>query len=202
MVPVLGIVPRSDCRGARLLRIVDQISSRTFLPAQFSLFISSSRSRDLCRELFWKRLESDLRRAMLIAAQSHAPANLSILERCDSSASARLAAISRRSLGRSLQPVENEVDTGAIIGARVGTRKKQFFIQESVTKIRPPSLFEISSPSDLCRGRFGILEPAGGNYVSLTLLRNLIVFVPGVVFDRCGNRLGRAAVGMIACWQA
>jgi 5-formyltetrahydrofolate cyclo-ligase len=81
------------------------------------------------------------------------------------------------------------VDTAAILADAL-ERKKQVLYPRIGDEDRP-CFFEISSPRELCPGRFGILEPAGAKYASLALLENLIIFVPGVAFDLRGHRLGR-----------
>lgn len=50
---------------------------------------------------------------------------------------------------------------------------------------------ELKSDSDLVVGGFGVAEPTGTKYLSAADCESLIVFVPGVLFDHSGNRLGR-----------
>ena len=53
----------------------------------------------------------------------------------------------------------------------------------------------IASRSELVAGRYGILEPIGDVGLSDADRQDLVVFVPGVVFDSRGNRLGRGRGG-------
>ena len=133
--------------------------------------------------------KSDLRRAMLSRRKSHAPANCYLWSRLIQSQALRLPQYLAAKAVALYSPIENEVDTAAILADAL-ERKKQILYPRIGDEDRP-RFFEISSPRELCPGRFGILEPAGANYVSLTLLENLIIFVPGVAFDRRGHRLGR-----------
>ena len=49
----------------------------------------------------------------------------------------------------------------------------------------------IESEKDLLPGRYGILEPQGSGCLSEQDLRGLVVFIPAVLLDQTGNRLGR-----------
>jgi 5-formyltetrahydrofolate cyclo-ligase len=49
----------------------------------------------------------------------------------------------------------------------------------------------VLSESDLHIGRHGIYEPVGGESLCGADFSSLAIFVPGVAFDRRGNRLGR-----------
>jgi 5-formyltetrahydrofolate cyclo-ligase len=133
--------------------------------------------------------KSDLRRAMLSRRKSHAPANCYLWSRRIQSQALYLPQYLAAKAVALYSPIENEVETAAILADAL-ERKKQVFYPRIGDEDRP-RFFEISSPLELCPGRFGILEPAGANYVSPTLLENLIIFVPGVAFDRRGHRLGR-----------
>jgi 5-formyltetrahydrofolate cyclo-ligase len=133
--------------------------------------------------------KGDLRRAMLSRRKSHAPANCYLWSRRIQSQALRLPQYLAAKAVALYSPIENEVDTAAILADAL-ERKKQILYPRIGDEDRP-RFFEISSPLELCPGRFGILEPTGANYVSLTLLENLIIFVPGVAFDRRGHRLGR-----------
>ena len=57
----------------------------------------------------------------------------------------------------------------------------------------PPWLHRVFSPVQLAAGKFGVREPASCPPMTKTEQESLVVFVPGVVFDRCGNRLGRGS---------
>ena len=133
--------------------------------------------------------KSDLRRAMLSRRKSHAPANCYLSSRLIQSQALRLPPYLAAKAVALYSPIENEVDTAAILADAL-ERKKQVLYPRIGDEDRA-CFFEISSPRELCPGRFGILEPAGAKYASLALLENLIIFVPGVAFDLRGHRLGR-----------
>jgi 5-formyltetrahydrofolate cyclo-ligase len=86
-------------------------------------------------------------------------------------------------------PTENEVATEQILNHAIKQRKNVFYPklgrQDSVRLVR------IKSPAELQRGSRGILEPAGEEGLSQKDEDGLLVFVPGVAFDKQGNRLGR-----------
>jgi 5-formyltetrahydrofolate cyclo-ligase len=86
-------------------------------------------------------------------------------------------------------PLQNEVDTRAILDNALAAGKKVFYPKLSVDN--SPGFTRIYSQTELVAGRFGFFEPAGMDSISPADYDNLIVFVPGVAFDRCGNRLGR-----------
>jgi 5-formyltetrahydrofolate cyclo-ligase len=138
---------------------------------------------------FLEEFKSDLRRAMLLRRKSHAPANCYLSSRLIQSQALRLPPYLAAKAVALYSPIENEVDTAAILADAL-ERKKQVLYPRIGDEDRP-CFFEISSPRELCPGRFGILEPAGAKYASLALLENLIIFVPGVAFDLRGHRLGR-----------
>jgi 5-formyltetrahydrofolate cyclo-ligase len=138
---------------------------------------------------FLEEFKSDLRRAMLSRRKSHAPANCYLSSRLIQSQALRLPPYLAAKAVALYSPIENEVDTAAILADAL-ERKKQVLYPRIGDEDRP-CFFEISSARELCPGRFGILEPAGAKYASLALLENLIIFVPGVAFDLRGHRLGR-----------
>ena len=133
--------------------------------------------------------KSDVRRAMLSRRKSHAPANCYLWSRLIQAQALRLPQYLAAKAVALYSPIENEVDTAAILADAL-ERKKQVFYPRIGDEDRP-CFIEISSPLELCPGRFGILEPAGAKCASLALLENSIIFVPGVTFDLCGHRLGR-----------
>ena len=86
-------------------------------------------------------------------------------------------------------PIQNEVETGAILDHALLTGKHVFF-----PRFGPEDALElirIGSASELREGRFGILEPMGESRLAGRDREQLVVFVPGVAFDLTGNRLGR-----------
>ena len=86
-------------------------------------------------------------------------------------------------------PVQNEVDTSAILQHAL-TSNKQVFYPKS-TLAGPASLARIDSAAELVVGRHGILEPAGVDFITPADVDGLVLFIPGLLFDRRGNRLGR-----------
>ena len=86
-------------------------------------------------------------------------------------------------------PIQNEVETGAIRDHALVTGKNVFFprfgLKDSL------ELIKIGSATEFSQGRFGILEPTGERRVAGRDQEELVVFVPGVAFDLRGNRLGR-----------
>ena len=86
-------------------------------------------------------------------------------------------------------PIQNEVETGAIRDHALVTGKNVFF-----PRFGPKDsleLIKIGSATEFSPGRFGILEPTGEGRLAGRDQEELVVFVPGVAFDLRGNRLGR-----------
>ena len=86
-------------------------------------------------------------------------------------------------------PIQNEVETGAIRNHALATGKNVFF-----PRFGPKDsleLIKIGSATEFSPGRFGILEPTGEGRMAGRDREELVVFVPGVAFDLRGNRLGR-----------
>jgi 5-formyltetrahydrofolate cyclo-ligase len=86
-------------------------------------------------------------------------------------------------------PIQNEVETGAIRDHGLVTGKNVFF-----PRFGPENsleLIKIGSATEFSPGRFGILEPTGEGRLAGRDQEELVVFVPGVAFDLRGNRLGR-----------
>jgi len=85
-------------------------------------------------------------------------------------------------------PIQNEVDTTTIRDHALGSRKIVYYprIRENCIE-----LVQVDSVEAFEIGHLGILEPVGERCLPATEPAGLIVMVPGVVFDRQGNRLGR-----------
>jgi 5-formyltetrahydrofolate cyclo-ligase len=86
------------------------------------------------------------------------------------------------------RPIQNEVDTAAMLEHALGAKKRVFYPRTSGDSFE---FGQVASAADFIVGRFGILEPAGASPLSVLDKEELVVFVPGVVFDCSGNRLGR-----------
>jgi len=87
-------------------------------------------------------------------------------------------------------PIQNEVDTGRLIDHALASGKRVFLPRWLGQEF---GFGQIASRSELVAGRFGILEPIGATGLAGADNQNFSVFVPGVVFDARGNRLGRGA---------
>jgi 5-formyltetrahydrofolate cyclo-ligase len=86
-------------------------------------------------------------------------------------------------------PIENEVATDAIRDHTLGAHKKLFY--PKIGKDGRPGLIRVASVEELRPGAIGILEPTGSEGLAREDRASLAVFVPGLAFDLCGNRLGR-----------
>ena len=86
-------------------------------------------------------------------------------------------------------PVDNEVATQAILDDALSAGKTVFY--PKLNSSGSSDFGRVRSVADFVAGDFGIREPAGTDSIPLGASDNLIVFVPGVLFDRYGNRLGR-----------
>jgi 5-formyltetrahydrofolate cyclo-ligase len=87
-------------------------------------------------------------------------------------------------------PIQNEVDTAAIRDHALGAGKAVYYPRIRETCIE---LLQIGSAAAFGIGYLGILEPIGERRLLAPDLLELIVFVPGLVFDSQGNRVGRGA---------
>jgi 5-formyltetrahydrofolate cyclo-ligase len=83
----------------------------------------------------------------------------------------------------------SEVATDLIRDHALGVGKKLFY--PSLTPQGDLRWIRCHPESGFVRGRYGILEPAGTEYLKTPEADGLIVFVPGVAFSPHGERLGR-----------
>jgi 5-formyltetrahydrofolate cyclo-ligase len=85
--------------------------------------------------------------------------------------------------------IGNEVETRAIMTDALGRGKKVFCPQMGADHL---ALFaRIFSETDLVSGSLGAPEPRDGVPLARQERDDVLVVVPGVAFDHCGNRLGR-----------
>jgi len=85
--------------------------------------------------------------------------------------------------------VQNEVETGLIRDHALSAGKDVYYPKLGAAD---ESVFvRISSAADFSPGRFGLAEPTGTNCLAAAGCGRLVVFVPGVLFDPNGHRLGR-----------
>lgn len=85
--------------------------------------------------------------------------------------------------------VQNEVDTSVILSDALGSAKKVYFPKLSL--VAGSGFARITSSDELIQGPYNILEPVGMEILGRSESDDLIVFLPGLLFDRRGNRLGR-----------
>lgn len=88
-------------------------------------------------------------------------------------------------------PIQNEVDTEEL--QRTALAAGKVVLYPKTTSAKDPWLYRVSAPSQLVPARFGVAEPDGCAPMAPTDQESLVVFVPGVVFDHRGNRLGRGS---------
>ena len=86
-------------------------------------------------------------------------------------------------------PVENEVATQMILDGALSSGKMVFY--PKLNSAESSDFARVRSVEDFVEGRFGIPEPAAADPIPRGAAADLVVFVPGVLFDRRGNRLGR-----------
>ena len=86
-------------------------------------------------------------------------------------------------------PVQNEVDTSAILNDALKLGKQVFYPKLSMAGTT--GFARIRSSAEFVLGRHGILEPVGDEVLRPADGAGLIVFIPGLLFDRQGHRLGR-----------
>ncbi len=79
-------------------------------------------------------------------------------------------------------PIQNEIDVRAL---RTFAPEKRFFLP--IVHRKDIELREYTGDKELKRGKFGIPEPQGESYRGKIDL----ILVPGIAFDKQGNRLGR-----------
>lgn len=130
-----------------------------------------------------------LRRAMLSHRRTLAPAECLAWSH---SIQARAIALPLYCAARSValySPVENEVATRVILDDALSSGKMVYYPKLSSTG--SSDFARVRSVDEFVEGRFGIREPTGTDSIPLGESDDLIVFVPGVLFDRQGNRLGR-----------
>jgi 5-formyltetrahydrofolate cyclo-ligase len=86
-------------------------------------------------------------------------------------------------------PVQNEVETEAIREDALTAGKQVFF--PKLNQRDSAEFAQVTSKDELAIGRFGIAEPVGTNGLALADGARVVVFIPGVLFDDRGHRLGR-----------
>jgi len=86
-------------------------------------------------------------------------------------------------------PIQNEVPTEEIRDDSLASGKRVFYPKLSAAN--SVAVAEIHSAADLGNGRFGIREPEGPLHPLNPKLNEAVIFVPGLLFDCHGKRLGR-----------
>lgn len=83
--------------------------------------------------------------------------------------------------------LNDEVDTHEAIDTLVGEGKR--VVLPVVLDAETMELREYRGPADMKSGSFGIMEPIGTAFTDYSLID--VAVIPGMSFDRQGNRLGR-----------
>jgi 5-formyltetrahydrofolate cyclo-ligase len=86
-------------------------------------------------------------------------------------------------------PIQNEVGTANILEHSLRQGRQVFY--PKLGSDDALNLVQVLSAGELAAGQRGVLEPTGIQYLAETDHKGLLVVVPGVAFDRRGNRLGR-----------
>lgn len=86
-------------------------------------------------------------------------------------------------------PIGNEVATGRLYEHARKADKKIFYPESS--DAANPRFVLVAEGATLAPGRYGVLEPPANRTLTGQEQAEVVVFVPGLAFDRCGNRLGR-----------
>jgi 5-formyltetrahydrofolate cyclo-ligase len=86
-------------------------------------------------------------------------------------------------------PIQSEVPTEKVRDDALASGKRVLYPQLSAAN--SVAVAEIHSVTDLRKGRLGISEPTGSVHPLNRELEGVVVFVPGLIFDCSGNRLGR-----------
>jgi 5-formyltetrahydrofolate cyclo-ligase len=86
-------------------------------------------------------------------------------------------------------PIQNEVPTEGIRNHALASGKRVFY--PKLTGSNSVEVAEIHSEADLGSGRFGMSEPIGLPALITPDQGGMLVFLPGLLFDARGNRLGR-----------
>ncbi|MEM7009540.1 MAG: 5-formyltetrahydrofolate cyclo-ligase [Thermodesulfobacteriota bacterium] len=83
-------------------------------------------------------------------------------------------------------PILNEVRTSAIFKAAVGLKKEVYFPRVNSLSL---DFYRIYDLNDLVQGSFGVLEPVPNKH-KVNLEQVDLFILPGLAFDKSGNRLG------------
>jgi 5-formyltetrahydrofolate cyclo-ligase len=130
-----------------------------------------------------------LRDTVLVRRRTLAPSDCFSLSGSIQSTALELVQYSNAGAVALYSPIQNEVDTAAILSDALKWGKKVFYPKLSSAGMA--AFARISAAAELVKGRYGILEPAGTDALVPADGDSLIVFIPGLLFDRHGNRLGR-----------
>jgi 5-formyltetrahydrofolate cyclo-ligase len=182
-----GLEVGRACRGARPLCVNDQIFNRAFFRQKF-FSPSLPAALGFMQSAVLEETRNGLRNAMMKRRSALSPAT------CLSwsgSIQTKVLELPQYLAARSVavySAIRNEVATRAIMDDALGRGKKVFCPKLSGAD---PLFVRVSSETDLLPGPSGAAEPAEDVRLADADCEGLMVIVPGVVFDHCGNRLGR-----------
>ncbi len=131
-----------------------------------------------------------LREAVILRRNALTSQESLLLSRAIQARALQLPAYQRSSSVALYSAIQNEVSTEEIFENALASGRRIFYPRIGAEGACC-EFVAVSSKADLRIGHYGILEPAGAGRLSQEDCANLIMFVPGVAFDRSGNRLGR-----------
>ena len=130
-----------------------------------------------------------LRESALARRRTLAPADAELWSRAIQSKALQLVEYRNARAVALYSPVQNEVDTSVILSDALRSAKRVYF--PKLSSVGGAGFARIASADELTAGPFGIFEPTSVESVAAADCNELVVFLPGLLFDRQGNRLGR-----------
>ncbi len=130
-----------------------------------------------------------LRAAALVQRSALAREHVATLSRLIQDSALAFAPYRRARVIVLYSPIQGEVATGQIRDDALASGKTVFY--PKMASLDSVAVARIHSTADLSNGPFGIDQPAGSVCSLPCEVGPGLLFVPGLMFDRHGNRLGR-----------
>jgi 5-formyltetrahydrofolate cyclo-ligase len=130
-----------------------------------------------------------LRKRMLAQRGALTPAHRSRLSQAIQSRALQLPIYQAARVVVLYSAAGGEVSTQVILTNALASGRRIFYPRTAADG--SGELIAVGSQSDLRAGRYGTREPSGSERLCAADCGDLVMFVPGLAFDRSGNRLGR-----------